>query len=187
MITKATRIALVFVVGVLAGYLQQHYTALSGERHALRIQVQSLEQEVTELKGSLDTAAKVKCIVTAYSNDPISINVPQWRDGRTATNKRARRGLVAADWSIFPPGTILYIPGYGVARVEDRGSAVRGYHLDLFMDTRDEALEWGVKEAEVVVLQKGKAMLFAGLEAGQEGGPDKPIQDENSMPPTFKD
>jgi 3D (Asp-Asp-Asp) domain-containing protein len=177
LITKATRIALVFVVGVLAGYLQQHYTALSGERHALRIQVQSLEQEVTELKGSVDTAARVRCVITAYSNDPISINVPEWRDGRTATNKRARRGLVAADWSIFPPGTVLYIPGYGVARVEDRGSAVRGYHLDLFMDTRDEALEWGVKETEVVVLEKGKAMLFAELGDGQEAGQGKPLQE----------
>lgn len=175
MISKATRIALVFVVGILAGYLLQRYTALSDYRSALRLQVQSLEQEVVELRGSMDTAAKVRCMVTAYSNDPVSINVPEWRDGRTATNKRARRGLVAADWSVFPPGTVLYIPGYGIARVEDRGSAVRGYHLDLFMDTRDEAIEWGVKEKEVVVLEMGKSLLLAELGAGQGGRGEKPI------------
>jgi 3D (Asp-Asp-Asp) domain-containing protein len=94
---------------------------------------------------------------TAYSNDPRSINVARWRDGRTATNKRAKRGIVAADWNVFPPGTRIYIPGYGEAVVEDRGGAVKGLHLDLFHDTRREALQWGVKKLEVYVLEMGKA------------------------------
>jgi 3D (Asp-Asp-Asp) domain-containing protein len=165
-ILKAARIALVFAVGILVGYLHHHYYALTGERDALRSQVQALEGEVLNLRGSLQTSSRVKVMLTAYSNDPISINVPRWRDGRTATNKMARRGLVAADWSIFPPGTLLYIPEYGIARVEDQGSAVRGYHLDLFMDTRNEALAWGVKESEVVVLEMGKPLLLADLGDG---------------------
>jgi 3D (Asp-Asp-Asp) domain-containing protein len=94
---------------------------------------------------------------TAYSNDPRSINVARWRDGMTATNKRARRGIVAADWNVFPPGTRIYIPGYGEAVVEDRGGAVKGLHLDLFHDTRREALRWGVKKLDVYVLEMGKA------------------------------
>jgi 3D (Asp-Asp-Asp) domain-containing protein len=99
---------------------------------------------------------KVLVKTTAYSNDFYSINVARWRDGRTATNKLARRGIIAADWDVFPPGTRIYIPGYGEGVVEDKGGAVRGKHLDLFLDTRNEALQWGVKRIEVYVLELGK-------------------------------
>lgn len=115
--------------------------------------VQSPKEKVDRCIRCHESPAVV-CKVTAYSNDPISINVPRWRDGRTATNREARRGLVAADWSIFPPGTVLYIPGYGMAEVQDRGSAVKGHHIDLFMDSRREALEWGVRTVSVFVLSR---------------------------------
>ncbi len=92
--------------------------------------------------------------LTGYSNDPISINVPEWLDGRTATDTLARRGVCAADWRIFPVGTVLVVPGYGHCRVEDRGSAVKGAHLDLFFDSYKEARAWGVKYATVEVIRK---------------------------------
>lgn len=94
----------------------------------------------------------IKCKVTAYSNDDISIDVAAWRDGKTATGVLAKRGRIAADWSIFPPGTKLFVPGYGLAEVQDRGGKVKGLQLDLFMDSYAEAMQWGVKELEVYVI-----------------------------------
>lgn len=63
--------------------------------------------------------------------------------GVTASSTRARKGTLAADTSVFPFGTIFYIDGYGYGRVEDRGGAIKGRHLDLFFHTHKEAQQWG--------------------------------------------
>lgn len=80
-----------------------------------------------------------------YSGDP-SI---------TATGTTVRYGVAAADFSKLPAGTVLDIPGYGIAVVEDTGSALRkhdGYAIDVFMPTRREALEWGRQHLDVKIV-----------------------------------
>lgn len=71
--------------------------------------------------------------------------------GITASGTKARYGTIAADTSIFPFGTVLYIPGYGYGVVEDRGGDIKGYHIDLYYNSHQTALEWGrvVKEVKV--------------------------------------
>lgn len=71
--------------------------------------------------------------------------------GRTASGRMAFPGTVAADWSVFPEGTRVYVPGYGWGRVEDRGSAVKGRHLDLFFLRHSSARRWGVQTVPVKV------------------------------------
>lgn len=90
--------------------------------------------------------------ITGYSNDPISINVPKWRDGFTATMTKAQVGVCASDWSVFPVGTVIEVPGYGRCRIEDRGGLVTGNHIDLFFNTYKEARAWGVQYAPVEII-----------------------------------
>jgi 3D (Asp-Asp-Asp) domain-containing protein len=45
----------------------------------------------------------------------------------------------------FKYGDRLYIPGYGVGRVEDIGGAIKGRHIDIWFPSHEEALRWGVK------------------------------------------
>ncbi len=71
--------------------------------------------------------------------------------GITASGVKARRGTIAADTSIFPFGTVMYIPGYGYGVVEDRGGAIKGYRIDLYFSTHQAALEWGRVRHEVKV------------------------------------
>ena len=71
--------------------------------------------------------------------------------GITASGTRARRGTLAADTRLFPMGTVMYIPGYGWGRVEDRGGAIQGRKLDLYFDSHREALEWGRQPVDVRV------------------------------------
>jgi len=92
-------------------------------------------------------------IVTAYSSDcGGSIDVKKWCDGLTATYTPARHGVCAASWSMLPPGTRLYINGYGECVVEDTGGAMRQAgkkgltHVDVFMETKEEAFEFGRRE-----------------------------------------
>ncbi len=71
--------------------------------------------------------------------------------GQTASGTQARPGTIAADTSLYPFGTIMYVPGYGYGQVEDRGGAIRGQRLDLFYRTHQQALEWGRQHKQVKV------------------------------------
>jgi 3D (Asp-Asp-Asp) domain-containing protein len=86
---------------------------------------------------------------------------PQY--GITYSGVRARRGVIstiAADLSIFPIGTLLYIPGYGYGVVADIGSAVKGNVIDLYFQTKEEIYEqWGKRTVEVIVIEEGDGHL----------------------------
>ena len=71
--------------------------------------------------------------------------------GITASGTQARRGTIAADTSRYPFGTVMYIGDYGYGRVEDRGGAIKGDHIDLFFRTHGQALEWGKRTVPVKI------------------------------------
>lgn len=71
----------------------------------------------------------------------------------TASGLPAGRGVVAVDPDVIPLGTRLYITGYGFAVAGDTGSAIKGYRIDLGMNTVEEARQWGRREVVVYVLQ----------------------------------
>jgi 3D (Asp-Asp-Asp) domain-containing protein len=152
---RNAKILLILVAGWSIGFLH-HYFAVKPHMAVLIEEKHELASELHEVKALTSSVKRVKVKTTAYTNDPVSINVARWRDSRTAMNTLARRGVVAADWRVFPPGTRLFIPGYGEAVVEDRGGMVKGYHLDLFVESVQEARRWGVKEIPVYVIEKGR-------------------------------
>lgn len=61
-------------------------------------------------------------------------------------------GVAAVDTSVIPMGTRLYVDGYGYVTALDRGSAIRGNRIDLFFESRDEAMSWGVRRVKVYML-----------------------------------
>jgi hypothetical protein len=64
----------------------------------------------------------------------------------------SKAGTIAADTDYYPIGTKIYVPGYGWGVVEDRGSAIKGpEHIDVFMNTHREALEWGKREVAIEI------------------------------------
>ncbi|AJY77788.1 hypothetical protein VN24_16275 [Paenibacillus beijingensis] len=74
--------------------------------------------------------------------------------------KRAEVSTVAADTSVFPIGTLLYIPGYGYGIVADTGSAIKGKRIDLYFDTIGQVYrEWGKKTVNIQVLKLGEGRL----------------------------
>lgn len=66
--------------------------------------------------------------------------------------------VVASDPNVIPLGTNVYIEGlygakdYGYAIVADTGSAIKNLKIDLYMDTHQMALNWGVKSVKVYIL-----------------------------------
>ncbi|MBA4493285.1 3D domain-containing protein [Paenactinomyces guangxiensis] len=72
---------------------------------------------------------------------------------RTATGTYPKRGTVAVDPDVIPLGTKLYIPGYGYGVAEDTGGAVNGRIIDLFFETRSEAIKWGRRTVTIKILK----------------------------------
>lgn len=67
---------------------------------------------------------------------------------------------IAADPSVFPIGTILYIPGYGYGVVADTGSAINGNKIDLYFKTVEDVYnKWGKQKLRVYVIKKGNGTL----------------------------
>ena len=103
-----------------------------------------------------DEWSTVKMRVTAYC--PCGKCCGEYADGVTACGHRINQGdtFVAAD-KRFGFGTEMLIPGYNHSqpvKVLDRGGAIRGNRLDVFFNTHQQALEWGVQYLDVKVRTK---------------------------------
>ncbi|WP_374067374.1 3D domain-containing protein [Paraliobacillus sp. JSM ZJ581] len=83
--------------------------------------------------------------------------------GITYSGVKVTRDLystIAADLSIFPIGTILFIPDYGYGVVADKGGAIKGNKIDLYYPTVSDVYgKWGKKETLVYVIKKGDGKL----------------------------
>lgn len=72
--------------------------------------------------------------------------------GITASGTKATAGRTVAASSKFAFGTKLNIGGH-IYTVEDRGGAISGNKIDIFVNTHAEALQWGVRYLTVSVVQ----------------------------------
>jgi len=63
------------------------------------------------------------------------------------------RGTIAVDPKVIPLGTRLYVDGYGEGVAVDTGGLIKGARIDVFMETRDEAILWGKRPVEVKILE----------------------------------
>lgn len=68
--------------------------------------------------------------------------------------------VIAVDPKVIPLKSKVYVEGlngawdYGHAIAADTGSAIKELKIDLYMDTHEEALEWGRRRVKVYVLEK---------------------------------
>jgi len=73
--------------------------------------------------------------------------------GQPAYNGQALSyGVVAVDPGVIAMNTRLYIEGYGEAIAADQGNAIKGYHIDLYFPSHQQALDWGVRRVNVTIL-----------------------------------
>ncbi|GGC88377.1 cell wall-binding protein YocH [Thalassobacillus devorans] len=76
--------------------------------------------------------------------------------GVTATgidlNANPDKKVIAVDPNVIPLGSEVYVEGYGRAVAGDVGGAIKGNKIDIFMPERSDALEFGVQNVEVTIL-----------------------------------
>ena len=87
---------------------------------------------------------------TAYTDDVESQG--KWV-GQTASGMKPQVGVVAVDPKVIPLGTKLYVEGYGEAIAGDTGGLIKGNKIDLFMDTREECIEFGRQVVRVRIVE----------------------------------
>lgn len=79
-------------------------------------------------------------------------------DNITATGTKVRIGSVAVDPTVIAYGTRMFIMCndgsyiYGIATAEDCGGGIKGKEIDLYMPTRKEAFQYGVRQCTVYFL-----------------------------------
>ena len=71
--------------------------------------------------------------------------------GRTASGTKATPGRTVAASGKYAFGTKLNIGGH-IYTVEDRGGAITGNKIDIFVNSHSEALQWGVRYLPVSVV-----------------------------------
>lgn len=103
----------------------------------------------TEAKKVVKT---IKVVLTAYSSTPDQTDDSPFI---TASNKHVIDGIVANN--MLPFGTKIRIPAlYGdkIFTIEDRMNRRKSdYHFDIWMSDRSLALNFGVKAAEIEILE----------------------------------
>jgi 3D (Asp-Asp-Asp) domain-containing protein len=78
--------------------------------------------------------------------------------GRTQSGARARSGVIAADPSVLPVGSVVRIiegPHAGIYTVMDTGPAVKGRKIDIFMSSCQRAEKFGEQKLRIRVLRHG--------------------------------
>ena len=129
-------------------------------------QAAELAAKVDELSAKLSTMPDLPAgltasyagefTLTAYCTEKYA-HICGTGTGITASGAPVTPGVtVAADLSVLPLGTVVYIEGVGVRVVQDTGGALQGQHLDVAVNgTHADALSWplGGQLAKVWVLK----------------------------------
>ncbi len=133
--------------------LEEDIKQLEDRKEFLEDERDKLYQDLLEKDNRIQELEDIKIFAmeaTAYTDDYESQG--KWI-GQTATGMKPQVGVVAVDPKVIPLGTELYVEGYGQAIAGDTGGAIKGHRIDLFFNTRGEALKFGRKNLRVRVMK----------------------------------
>jgi len=80
--------------------------------------------------------------------------------GRTASGINTRPGMIAADPSVLPLGTVVHLRAgryTGIYTVMDTGGRIKGRLVDVYVPTHREAMEFGRQKVKIKVIGRGSA------------------------------
>ena len=104
----------------------------------------------TEIRSEMTTGSQRYSFVAEVSAYTASDDECGNSKGITASGTHVKQGRTIAAPSWIPFGTKVIIGGHEYL-VEDRGGYISDNRLDIYMDSRDDAVEFGRKKLEVTV------------------------------------
>lgn len=93
-----------------------------------------------------------ECELTAYCCEKYE-HICGTGTGITASGLPVQPGLVAVDPSVIPLGSTVVINGVKYLAA-DTGGAVKGNHIDIAVETHQDAINFGVQSAHVWIIPK---------------------------------
>ena len=153
---KNPLVCILTVVFILAAYS----FACADDMRTRRLQTETLEThekhtacvsgELEGVKSELEEWESLgEFTVTAYCGGSCCCGVWADEDCTTASGAEAVEGVtIAADTNILPFGTEIRLNG-DTYTVQDTGGAIRGSRLDLYFDSHEDALAFGVQKLNV--------------------------------------
>jgi 3D (Asp-Asp-Asp) domain-containing protein len=122
------------------------------------------QQQKTKKEDLRSKGTHIKMVVTGYTAGPESTGKRPGDPGYgiTKCQNKVEKGVTIAAGDNIPCGTKVYIPYFegkegfddGVFTVQDRGSAIGPYDIDVYFEELDDALNFGVKLLDVYILPK---------------------------------
>ena len=112
----------------------------------------------TKEKPKVTTSSTPTSYKAVYQMNASAYTFGEDGGNSTATGIRPYKGVVAVDPKVIPLGTKLYIETsdgkyvYGEAIAADTGGSIKGYKIDLFLDTKSEVRKFGRRTVNVYVL-----------------------------------
>lgn len=134
---------LVIVLGIIpALHIKPSTNLLSGCGVGVRSYITAAPIRTSVAKPEKKKKAK-KYKITAYC--PCEECSEEYKNN-TSTGVKAKEGrTVAVDPSVIPYGTNLHIKGVGDFIAEDCGGDVKGKHIDIYFESHQKTVEFGVK------------------------------------------
>lgn len=132
-------------VGLLAGCCLLLGWQLGGDaKDAKAAELPQMEEMPQNSQQEAAQTQEQTFTVTAYC--PCEKCCGAYANGYTATGAKATQGVtIAADPDVLPMGTEIELDGHTYT-VQDTGGAIAGNRLDLYFDSHEDALQWGVRE-----------------------------------------
>jgi 3D (Asp-Asp-Asp) domain-containing protein len=128
---------------VSAGFVLLYQATIRDSRNAAE------QARLGEGKAEPGVGVRLRFQVTAYCKGDV-----------TASGVPPQSGIAAADPDVLPTGSVIQVsnmgPRYdGIYTIMDTGPVIKGRLIDLYMWSCVEALEFGRRSVEVVVLRLG--------------------------------
>ena len=110
-----------------------------------------------EAKTPVQYAQKFRGNISAYTNGVSETGKTSRHPdyGITASGHRTQAGVTVAAGRHIPYGTVLYIDGIGYRTVHDRGGAIKGNKIDVFMSDMKQVNTFGRRHLDVYVVKWG--------------------------------
>ena len=107
-----------------------------------------IKRRLIEMDNKNIKGRQMKVKATAYTGSPAE------GGDMTYIGTKCREGYtIAVDPKVIPLGTRVYIPQFNKVFVaEDTGSAIKGRKIDIFMNSYNAAIKWGIREIDIIIL-----------------------------------
>ena len=130
------------------------------ENNNIRIEEMTNQRKVIDVKrNNIGTSEFITVNGKTYQAKKVTMKCSAYTSAANEggaysySGQRLRDGMVAADLKLYPIGTKIFIPKLNkVFTVTDTGSAIRNQRLDIWMNSKQKALNWGVQTLDVYIL-----------------------------------